>query len=145
MMPGSTAATRGRGRGSSRRTAQGSPRRSSPKNALRCRLVGTCRNTSALSRTGRILFLTMRISRRPGRRGAPGGRRGGGMSERPLYMVGVDLGQASGPTAVVVVEAEGKGLGSSYGVRHLERHLGKSYVYVVEKLGDLCGKLARRG
>jgi hypothetical protein len=67
------------------------------------------------------------------------------VSARPQYVVGVDLGQTTDPTAIVVVEVSGRGQEARFDVRHLERHLGRPYTFVVERARALADLLSKAG
>ncbi len=67
------------------------------------------------------------------------------MSDRLQFILGVDLGQTNDPTAIVAVEVSGKGSESRFDVRHLERHLGKPYTFIVERVKALTERLEKQG
>jgi len=64
---------------------------------------------------------------------------------RPVYVVGVDLGQVNDPTAIAILEASGRGLEARFEVQHFWRPLGKPYTYIADRVRAIVEKLAKKG
>jgi hypothetical protein len=62
-----------------------------------------------------------------------------------MWLVGLDLGQASDPTALVAVACTGQGPSAQYAVRHLERWLGVPYPDQVQRVRALLATPALAG
>jgi len=67
------------------------------------------------------------------------------MIEAKRLVIGIDLGQVSDPTAIVVVEVTGARQDARFDVRHMERHLGKPYTAIVARVKTLTERLGRQG